>query len=209
MTTEPFMSTEEMAEAVDFSEEAPESNITATEGPTQEKVEFFVQMRSWTMTDMESLIVEAAAKQLVRDRSDTLKKAIEARAAEMIQEQINAALTKVTAEIIDQPITPKYGNKAPVTMRELIGLSGKDYLTTMVDPSGNPSDSGGWGSSNRVSRMHWLVDRAIESKFKTELSNAVSAAVNEIRAAAKVTLDGVIAKEKARLADALSKITAS
>lgn len=180
-------------------------NMSATEQPDPKAdLEFHVQMKSWTLRDMQSLIVEAAAFQIVgrMDRPTALTKEIEARVKEILVEKANARLSEVTAEIIDQPVTPSYGDKKPVTMREMIGLYGREYLTQVVDQAGNPTTD---YYSNKKTRMLWLTERAMDAKFKREIEAATSAAISAAQAEIRALHAQFIEKEKARLRAALAK----
>lgn len=182
-----------------------ESDLVATHEPENKGIEFHVSMRDYTLQDMENLIVEAGARMLVGRHSDSaMAKAIEARAITLIAEKADKALAGVTAEIIDQPMTPQFawlkGDKAPVTMREFIGLTGREYLTARVDSSGKATTD----SYHAKPRIQYLVDDFMSRAFKTEIEKATNAAVAEIRAAIKAQHDAFLAAEKARLKDALA-----
>lgn len=200
-----IVDTADIAEDVDFDEDlAPEEDMVATTGPSAEddKIEFHVQMRSHTMRDMEDLVVEAAARQIVGRRQDTeIARRIEARCIELIDSKLTTALDTVTAEIIDQPVTPKFGDKQPVTMRELIGLYGREYLETLVDPQGKRHD--GW--SRGVRRIEHLAEKSLERKFTSEIERATNAAVTALQAEIRAHHKTLIEAEKARFRAALDK----
>ena len=151
MTTE-ITSTHEIAETEwdgESDEADVEADMTATIAPDDEAaIEFHVQMRSYTQREMESLIVEAAARMIVGQHTDnTTAKMIQDRCLELIQKKVNETLGRVTSEIIDQPMLPRFpGTKTsePVTMREFLGLYGREYLTQKVDHRGRADD--GYGS---------------------------------------------------------------
>jgi polyhydroxyalkanoate synthesis regulator protein len=87
-----------------------------------------------SLRDLEELgpAGEAAAKQIVRVMQiGDLNEKIEERCVALITQKIDAKLEPITTQIIDQPVTPNYGDKKPVTMRELIGLYG-DNLQGLV-----------------------------------------------------------------------------
>jgi len=201
-----IISTAEIAEAEWDGQSEPREvdiDMSATQGPEAGKdIEFHVQMRGHTMRAMEDLIVEAAARQILRRHNDsTLAKAIEAKCIELLNAKATAALERVTAEIIDQPMTPSFGDKKPVTMREFIGLYGREYLTELVDREGKPTSA--YGSAGK--RMEVIASRALSHHFKVEIDKATSAAIREIQAAVKANHDALIAAEKKRIHDAIAK----
>lgn len=202
-----------MSVIVDTSDLADDDGYTrehmeaTTEPQPDAKLEFHVQMKSWTLRDMEALIVEAAAFQIVGkiDRPTDLAKQIEKRVRELLIEKADKRLQDVTSEIIDMPVTPNYGDKKPVTMREMIGLYGREYLTQTVDNQGNPET--GYGA--KQTRMAYLVARALDAKFKREIEAATSAAISGIQAEIRATHMAIVDAEKARIRAALAKEVAS
>lgn len=201
-----IVDTADIAEEVDFDEDlAPEEDMAATTGPSAEedKIEFHVQMRSHTMRDMEQLVIEAAARQVMgRFSTGTLAKQIEQRCIELLNEKATAALDGVTTEIIDQPLTPKFGDKQPVTMREFIGLYGREYLEVCVGRDGKPYD--GWGGSG-MPRMQWLAEQALDRKFTREIEKATSTAILEIQKTIQKQHQVLIDAEKERFRAALER----
>ena len=206
MTT-PFLDTTDLAELVDFDEdEQPQSDLSATVQPDPDtKIEFHVQMKSWTIRDMEDMIVEASARQIVGkiDRPTDMAKQIEARVRALLIEKADKRLAEVTAEIIDQPVTPSYGDKKPVTMREMIGLYGREYLTQMVGNDGQPS-TGSYYSGTKT-RMAYLVEKAMDANFKNEITAANNAAIAEIQNMIRKQHGQMVASEKARIRAAIEK----
>lgn len=186
------------------------ANMSATEQPTDAPMEFHVQMRGHTFRDMEDLIVNAAAQQIIgwRGEGNKLKKLIEERCVAQVAARADEALSKVTAEIIDQPLTPSFGDKKPVTMREFIGLTGREYLTEKVDRDGKPY-TGGWGSGEARTRLQNIVSDYMQRHFKSELEKATNAAISEVQRAIKAQHAAFLEAEKARLRDALAKATAA
>jgi hypothetical protein len=184
------------------------TDMVATHEPTGNGIEFHVGMRGYTMRDMETLIVEAAARMIVGKHSDNnMAKAVEARCVELITKKADTHLATVTAEIIDQPILPKYNfskpDEKPMTMREFIGLTGRDYLSAMVDSSGKPTTDRHYGKT----RMQHLVEKHMEVAFKREIEKATNAAITEVQAAIKARHAELLASETARLRDYLAKAT--
>lgn len=183
-----------------------DSDFVATNEAEEKGIEFHVSMRRYTMHDMERLIIEAAATLIVGRHNDkAIAKAIEAKCIDLINEKATAALSTVTAEIIDQPVTPSFGDNKPVTMRELIGLCGREYLTETVDPEGNPRKAR-YGISVQP-RMEYIVGKFIERKFKQEVDAATSRMISEVQRDIKARHEALLNKEKARIRDAMDIAT--
>jgi hypothetical protein len=181
------------------------SDLEATEKPSETGIQFHVSMQGHTMNDMETLIVEAAASRLVdRFGGNRLAKLIEDRAIDLITKAADARLMQVTSEILDQPMQPKFnGAKSePITMREFIGMTGRDYLTQWVDRDGRPTQ----GGYNAYTRIQNIVSAAMDNKFKSEIATSTSSVISEIRNAVKARHEKVVSEEKARIAEALAKI---
>lgn len=211
MTAGEITSTAEIAEREwgDHSEPGNvESDIVATREPEGKGIEFTVSMRDYTQRDMEGLIIEAAAQLIVGRRGEReMAKVIEAKCIELVARRADEALAKVADTIIDQPLTPSFGDKKPVTMREFIGLTGREYLSATVDGNGNPTTKSGWGSSGRP-RIEYLVAKYMDRRFTQEIEKATNAVISEVRASIKAQHDALLAAEKKRFADALAKTTA-
>lgn len=199
-------STHEMAETEWDGEGEPqdvESDIVATCEPENKGIEFHVSMRDYTQRAMEDLIIEAAAAMIVGKFGDrTVAKEIEAKALELIQAKIGKRLETVTAEIIDQPMVPTFGAKEPVTMREFIGLYGREYLTQNVDSRGERSTI----SYDRVSRAQYFAERYMDRAFKSEIEKATSAAINQIRAEMSAKHTALIAEQVERFKTAMAAL---
>lgn len=186
--------------------DSPRESLAATTTTQPDaKIEFHVQMRDWTLRDMEMLIVEAAAQQIVGrvDRPNDLSKQIEARVRELLVAKADERLELVTTEIIDQPVTPTFGDKKPVTMREMIGLYGREYLTQKVGSDGKPSTDT-YGRHTQT-RMAYLIQVALDMKFKREIEAATSAAISEIQSLIREEHKSLLNAEKARFRNAISK----
>ena len=205
-----IINTEDLAEVGwDGEESEIRSDLTATHEAEGKAIEFHVSMRDYTMRDMEELIVEAAARMLVgKHGQNDLAKKIEERAIAVITQKADEAVAKIAVEIIDQPITPKYtygkADAQPVTMRELIGLTGREYLTAQVEYDGKPAT----GPSYRTkARIQHIVETMMSKKFSDEIERATYATVREIEAAVKAKHDQTLAAEKTRIREALARIT--
>lgn len=207
--TNTITSTGEMAEQEYDEYSAPselEDNIVATKEPEHVGIEFNVSMRSYTQRAMDALIVEAAASLIVgRQNKNEIAKLIEQKAIALIAEKADAVLANVTTQIIDTPVTPTFGEKKPVTMREFIGLTGQAYLTEQVGPDGKiPTDS--WGRRESTSRIAWMVQRAMEVKFEKEIKAATGAAILEMQKEVRAQHDAILNAEKERIRAALAKV---
>lgn len=204
-----IIDTGNVAEMLGLGPEEEISSMDATHEPTGKGIEFHVAMRGHTMRDMEELIVQAAAQLIVgKFGNDRLAKEIEAKTISLVTDKADKALSAVSAEIIDQPITPKYpfmkSDEKPTTMREFIGLTGRDYLTAFVDVSGKPTTDRHYGKS----RIQHLVEKYMEVAFKREIEKATNAAILEVRKAIEDQHKAFLEAEKARFREALSKTTA-
>jgi len=201
-----IVDTHEIAEAEWDEQSEPgdvPSMISATDGPERTPFEFHVQMRGFTMNEMENLVVEAAARLIVGNHRDAqIAQAIEDKCIELIDAKATAALDSVTTEIIDAPIAPSFGDKAPVTMREFIGLYGREYLTATVSNDGKPAKRDYY--NNAVPRIEYLVAKALDGRFKMEIEKATTAAIVSIRAGIQAQHNAILAAEKKRLSDALA-----
>ena len=204
--------THETAEATwDTNQEPGEVSavIQATDKSVGGRFEFHVQMRGFTLNEMDDLVVQAAARLIVghhRDRD--IAKAIEAKCIEMVNTKAEAALAAVTNEIIDAPIAPAFGDKAPVTMREFIGLYGREYLVGTVDTDGKPARPSGYGS-RVMPRIEYLVQKHLDGRFKMEIEKATTAAIVSIRRDIQAQHNAILTAEKKRLSNALAAALAS
>ncbi len=210
MTDTHIADTSELADLHDFDEdESPREDLTATtESDPEAKIEFHVQMRSWTVRDMEELVIEAAARQLVgRNASEgALAKAVQEAAIRQITARADAKMATVSEQIIDQPVMAGPGSKEPVTMRDMIGLYAKEYLTEIVGPDGKISTDY-YGRQSGKPRMVWIVERALDSKFKAEIEKATKEAILEIQTAIRAQHVALVKAETARIRDAIAKAT--
>lgn len=197
-------STHEMAETEWDGESEPQdvgSDIVATKEAENKGIEFHVSMRDYTQRAMEDLIIEAAAQSIVGKFGDrTVAKEIEAKALELIQAKIGKRLETVTAEIIDQPMVPAFGTKEPITMREFIGLYGREYLAQGVDWQGQAVE----GSYNRKqSRAQYFVARYMDAAFKSEIEKSTAAMINQIRAEMTARHNAMLAEQAERFKAAM------
>jgi len=205
-------STSEMAEQEWDGHSEPsdvETDMVATHKAEEKGIEFHVSMRDYTMQDMEALIIEAAARMIVgRYGQNEIAKKVQDRCMALLTERADQHLAGITKQIIDEPILPKsVGGKEspPVTMREFIGLLGREYLTQLVGNDGNPFQ--GYDRRDARPRLQYMVDACLKRDFKSEIEKATNAAIAEVQRAIKAQHDAFIAAEKGRLRDALAKLT--
>lgn len=181
-------------------------NLAATREPEGKNIEFHISMQGHTMRAMEDLIVEAAARQMLgayRDRD--LAKQIQDRAVQLISGKIDKALEPISAEIINQPMinttfAPTKGD--PVTLKEFIGLCGRDFLTQYVDRDGNPTTYDRWNNAER--RVEKIVRKLIDSTFKKQVEEQTISLITEVRNALRQQMATFVEAEKARLREALA-----
>lgn len=209
--TNNIMDTGNVAELLGMDDGEDMSSMEARKEPEGNGIEFHVAMTSWTLRDMEELIVQAAANQIVgRLGKDSLAKEIETRTIALVTAKADKALEAVTTEIIDQPVFPRgytYGKPQgdPVTMREFIGLTGRQYLAERVDNYGKVNER---PSYNEISRISYLVQKSMDAVFEREIKAATNAAVAEIKAAIADQHKAFLDAEKARFRQAIAQVTA-
>lgn len=205
-----IINTEDLAEDCwDGEESEIQSDLAATHEAEGKGIEFHVSMRHYTMRDMEALIVEAAALMLIgKHGQNELAKKIEERAIAVITQKADEAVAKIAVDILDQPITPKYtygkADAQPVTMRELIGLTGREYLTAQVEHDGKPATGSSYRSKARIQH---IVETMMARKFDDEIKSASYATIREIEAAVKAKHEATLTAEKTRIREALARIT--
>ena len=203
-------STNDMAEAEWDGRSEPsdvQADMTATREPENKGIEFFVQMRDYTKRDMEELIIEAAARVVVGNYgNNVIAKKVEERCIALVTEMADKHLAGVTRDIIDQPIMPKYpfmkADAAPMTMREFIGLTGRDYLEARVDTSGQPTTDRSYSKS----RLQCLVEGCVNRLYKNEIEKATNAAIAEAKNAIAAQHKAFLEAEKARFREAMAKV---
>lgn len=181
--------------------------LTATEtseAPDRRGIEFFVQLKHYQFDDIETAIVHAAASQLLGRQSDrAMAKAIEERCLELLSAKIDAALEPVVKDVLDRPmLADPYSKKDPVTLREFIGLVGRDFLETRVDSQGKPSTS-----TYDTPRIQRLVSELVSRDFQTEITKETRNIVNEVRTAIKSEQTKILNAEKQRVLDAVRHST--
>lgn len=178
------------------------SDLTATKNKDHDTMDFHIQMHGYTMVDFETMVVEAAAQQLLRGHSeDSLKKKIEERLITLVSGSIDKALEPITKEIMDDPMLPKYrGAKSEaMTLREYIGLCGRDFLQTKVDNNGNITT----GTYHGESRINRLIAGVLDRGFEKEIKSSTSELKTELRSIASAKMNALIDEERNRITEAL------
>lgn len=192
-----IMDGQDVAEIQGIGEDEEFSDITATEKEDPATMDFHIQMRGYTMHDFEAMVVHAAAKQIVGDRK--FAREIEAKAVELANEKINSQLSIAMGDVMG--ITVQKRGAETVTLGQMIGMEGKDYLTQPVDSQGKV-DTSTWGR-DRTPRIAFLVTQYVREHFSKEIKAAMDAMQSELRSAIKQQLDATMAAERQRIAKAL------
>lgn len=186
-------------------------HFEASDQPENEGMEFHVQMKGYTLSDFDRMVVDAGARMILGQRTDNkIALEIQEKCIELTQEQIAKALEPVTKEIIDQPLIPKFsfqkGDDQPVTMREFIGLCGREFLEQYVDGNGKPAKRDRFSNNRRM--IEWLIEKAVHREFKREIDAATNELLKEFRDGLKKAQESMLAEQKARIDDALNKAVA-
>lgn len=180
------------------------ADMGATQGDKSgepQTMDFHVQMRSYTLANLEQVIIEAAAKQVRTGLPANTDKLIQEKAIELADKAITAKLEPITRELFDQPmLSTRYREKEPLTLSEYIGLVGKDFLTTRVKRDGTPTTSSYDHGEPRINR---IIAEVLEKRFQKEISEAFADLRNHVKARLDVELNAVIEAERKRLADSL------
>lgn len=182
-----IIETEDVAEIEGITAEDGIEDLTATKDEDQTTMDFHVQMRGYTMRDFESLVVHAAAQQLLQ--GVTFKRQISDEVKAHADMRLNAEIGAVISR-----------GSENVTLAQMIGMESRAYLAQMVDGDGK-ADSGGWGK--RVSRLEWLAERALRDLFKKEIDAAFASLKSELSAAVSKQIEAAVNAQRNSIADAL------
>lgn len=180
------------------------SDLLASTDEKPDGISFHVQMRAWTARDMEELIVEAAARMIVgRSGESRLTKLIEERAIAILTEKANAILSRVADDVLNHTVTKEpFAKGQPVTIGEMLGMLGREYLQQIVDSTGKVSTSS--YDYCRDSRIAKIVSKAMEGRFAKEIEAETNKTLSEVRGAIKASHVALVEKEKARFLAALA-----
>jgi len=185
-------------EGLDVDETSDFADLTATTGADRTTMDFHVQMRGYTMRDFESMVVHAAAQQLVGGRtfSKEIKEEAAAIASAKVTDQLSFALKDVMS------LTVMKRGSEDVSLREMIGMEAKTYLTEIVGSDGKPvTDS--WGRRDGVPRVQHLAAVYLRDAFKKEIEQAFKDIREELKSAISGKIESAIAEERKKIADAL------
>lgn len=174
------------------------ADMTATKSEDPTTMDFHIQMRGYTMRDFETMVIAAAAQQLIGGR--TFKKEIEAAVMAQADKRLNNQVGKAMSDVMGMAVTTR--GKEVLTLGQMIGMEAKDYLTQPVNAKGE-IETGAWGR-DLTPRAAWLVQQYVRQHFAKEIKAALDGMVTELRAQIKSQLDAAIAAERARVLDALA-----
>jgi hypothetical protein len=199
-------STEEIAEE-DGREEC-DSRIEATEEPQKGGINFHVSMRDYTMADMEELIIEAAARQIIGRSADSkLAKAIEERVLAAVVAKADERIARIANDVMGYVLTPThYAQKAPVTIGETLAHLGREYLEQNVTTSGELPNRDGryYDRGSLMKRIDWIVKQAFEKALLTEVQKATAEASKAAAAEVRQTYANVVKDETDKLRTAIA-----
>jgi hypothetical protein len=191
-----IMDSGNVAENTGFEEAEDFADLTATTTADPQTMDFHIQMRGYTMRDFETMVVQAAAQQLVAGR--TFKSEIQAEAIRQANEKLNSEVTDALRDVMK--ITVMQRGKDTISLAQMIGLEAKDYLTASVRPNtGEPAD--GWSDS--VPRIQFLAKQVFEQQFKAMLEAAAKELKSELAAAVSAHIQRAIDDKRAEIAKAV------
>lgn len=181
------------------------SRIEATDEPQQGGINFHVSMRDYTMKDMEELIIEAAARQLLGRFSDKLlAKVIEEKVMAAMVARADAQLERIANDVMGHVLTPAaYSQKQPVTIGETLAHLGREYLEQKVTTDGKPG-SEAWHGSQLIKRIDYIARQAFEHKLTKELADATREASRTAVAEVKALYANVVTAETDKLRSAIN-----
>lgn len=186
-------------------EDNAEHNLVASTDEKPGGISFHVQMRSWTVEDMETLIVEAAARLIVGRNGDSkFTKLVEERAIALLVEKADKILSAVAGDLLNHTVTKdSYSKGQPVTIGEMLGMLGREYLQQIVNSDGKISTSS--YDHGRESRLAKIVGSAMERKFAKEVEAETTKTIAEVRRAIKASHEALLESEKKRFLDAVTR----
>lgn len=190
-------------------DEEVRSSIEATEEALPKGIGFHVTMTSWTLEDMEELIVEAAARRVLGRMNDNrLAKLIEDKVLAEISARANDAIARIADDVMGHALVPaNYSQQAPVTIGETLAHLSRAYLEQMVDSDGKPPTDH-WRRQESMKRIDWIVRAAFDRKLGEEISKstkvAADAAAKEVRAKYTEIVTSETDKLRAAIATAIA-----
>lgn len=185
-------------EGLDYEESEGLSDLTATKTEKPETMDFHIQMNGYTMADFETMVVNAAAQQLLGGQS--FKREIQEKANELAGKKLNDQLERELKDLMSMVVT-KRGSEN-VTLRQMVGMEAKDYLTDIVDSSGKViTDS--WGRSNGKPRIQYIAQKVFREAFQKEMEQAFKDLRTDLSAAISAKINAAIEDERKKIGDAL------
>ena len=179
----------------------PESmaDLTATKTADPQTMDFHVQMRGYTMADFETMVVQAAAQQLLSGR--TFKSEIQAEAIRQANEKLNSEVAVALNDVMKITVTKR--GQETITLAQMIGLEAKDYLTQPVNSRGE-FDTSGYHNGGRQPRVAYLVSEYVKAHFAKEIKAAMDATIADLKSQIAALLAETIKAERERVSRALS-----
>ena len=191
-----IIETADVAEIEGITAEDGIENMSATKSEDQTTMDFHVQMRGYTMRDFESLVVHAAAQQLLQ--GVTFKKQISDEVKAHADKRLNVEIGAVMSDVMKTTVISRGSEN--VTLAQMIGMESRAYLTQMVDGDGK-ADSSNYGK--KMSRLEWLAQKALRDLFKKEIDAAFALLKTELSVAVSKQIEAAINAQRASIADAL------
>ena len=197
--TDLIMDSGNLAEILGLEDEAEDlANLTATNNEDPDTMDFHVQMRGYTMRDFETMVVNAAAHQILAGR--TFKGEIQAEAIRQANEKLNGEVTVALRDVMK--ITVMQRGKESVTLAQMIGLEAKDYLTALVNARDGSPITDHW-SNNGVPRIQFLAAQIVQQQFKAMLDSAAKDLKKELENAVGHQIREAIEAKRVEIAKAI------
>ena len=93
-----------------------------------------------------------------------------------------------------------------MTMRDLIGLHGREYLEQKVTSDGKPYRSGEHYGGPFGTRVEWIVAQQINGLFKNEVERATREMIANVKNEFKKAHDALLQEQISNIKTALSKV---
>ncbi len=200
----------ELEGAIDDPDLGHTPGLSSTEEPDRDGkpgIEFFVQLHNYQLNDIETAIIHSAAQQILgRYNEREIAKQIEERCIELLSTKINEALEPVIKDALGRPmLADPYSSKGDaVTVRDYVGLVGRDFLEQRVDREGRPDKSHYSGGGPRI---QWLTAKLLHDGFRKQIEQATNEIIRETRLAFEQRQKELLNAEKQRIRDAFETYT--
>jgi hypothetical protein len=163
-------------------------------------MDFHVQMRGYNLDTLETIVIEAAAKQIARGLGDDVPNRVQDEAIKLASKAIDDKLSPIVSDLFEQPILSRsYAKEETLTLREYIGLVGSQFLTTKVTRDGEPAGVYDRGEP----RINQIISKVLEKRFKKEIEAEFAKLRDEVRDQIASKLDETIESERQRMADSI------